>query len=313
MNYIKHLSGFFVKVSSDDRLNPTHISLYISLFQFWNTYRFHNPISISRQDAMKVSKISSKVTYHKCIRELHNFGYLRYEPSYNPFKGSLVYLFDFQTNSELVNKMNPIKNGTGSEQVANTCRTKIETGTGQALIPYINNTNNSKQQTEVNELFKFNSDENNTSSKNDSTQLRDSKEKLKGFAGGEKKENSGRQKKVANKKEKACSETFSSDDQGERFQRPLREKVKEYFAEHNWPAKEADKFYNHYESNGWLVGGKTPMFNWIASAGNWMLNSENFNNDKNYAAKNLNSIGFEKRTRSGNLHTSTGKDYGEPL
>lgn len=282
MNYIKHLSGFFEKVSKDDRLNPTHISLYVSLFQFWNSYRFHNPISISRQEAMKVSKISSKVTYHKCIRELNDFGYLRYEPSYNPFKGSLVYLFDFQTNSELVNKMNPIKNRTGSEQVANKSHTKIETGTGQALIPYTNNTNNSKQQTEVNELFKF-KNEKNTSSKNDSPQFGNSKEK-----------------KVAPKKRKAISETFSSGDQSQGFKRPLREEVKSYFAEHRWPNKEADKFYNHYESNGWLVGGKTPMYNWIASAGNWMLNAENFTNGKT-------------KPDAGKLSSSTDKDYGEPL
>ena len=48
MNYIKHLTGFFDKVVNDHTLNPTHISLYIALFQFWNCNRFRNPISISR-------------------------------------------------------------------------------------------------------------------------------------------------------------------------------------------------------------------------------------------------------------------------
>jgi hypothetical protein len=136
MNYIKHLSGFFDKVSKDDRLNPTHISLYVSLFQFWNACRFHNPISISRSEVMKVSKICSKATYHKCIRELNDGGYLHYEPSYNPFKGSLVYLFDFRT---------------GAEQAVNGERTKKQESTEQALVPYINNTNNNKLQTKVNE------------------------------------------------------------------------------------------------------------------------------------------------------------------
>jgi hypothetical protein len=46
--------------------------------------------------------------------------------------------------------------------------------------------------------------------------------------------------------------------------------------------------------------GKTPMANWFAAANNWILNSQNFNNDKN-------------KTRPGNLHTSTGKNYNEPL
>ncbi|WP_341966235.1 hypothetical protein [Flavobacterium psychrophilum] len=98
MNYIKHLTGFFEKIVSDHSLNPTHISLYISLFQCWNTNRFQNPISITRDEVMRISKICSRATYHKCIRELHEKGYIKYEPSYNPFRGSLVYLFNFEEN-----------------------------------------------------------------------------------------------------------------------------------------------------------------------------------------------------------------------
>lgn len=292
MNYIKHLSGFFNKVSADDRLNPTHVSLYVSLFQFWNACRFHNPISISRQEAMNVSKISSKVTYHKCIRELHQFGYLRYEPSYNPFKGSLVYLFDFQTGTELVNKINQSKTETSTVLVANGYRTKNKTGTVQALIPYINNSNNSKQQTEVNELFKNKSDEKFNNSKIGNTQLEKSKEK-----------------KVASKKEsRQTIPLFEGAGEGEtkktkRFERPFHENVKNYFETKSWPTKEADKFYNHYESNGWLVGGKTPMANWMASAENWMINSVKFANDK----KNGNTI------KPGGLSASTDKNYSEPL
>jgi hypothetical protein len=177
MNYIRHLSGFFNKVSADERLNPTHVSLYVSLFQFWNACRFHNPISISRQEAMNVSKISSKVTYHKCIRELHLFGYLRYEPSYNPFKGSLVYLFDFQTGTELANKINRTKIETGSELVANSNHTKIGSGAVQVLIPYINNSNNSKQKTIVNAITKKNKNEKFSNSKSSIDKIDFEKEK----------------------------------------------------------------------------------------------------------------------------------------
>lgn len=279
MNYIKHLSGFFEKVSKDDRLNPTHISLYVSLFQFWNTYRFHNPISISRNEAMKVSKISSKVTYHKCIRELNDFGYLRYEPSYNPFKGSLVYLYDFQTSQGQAKKTIRPTTETGTKQVANSNHPDFRTSDEQALIPYTNNTNSNKHQTVLNELFNSSHYENNENSKNDRAQH------------GSKSSGTAKRKKVAQKKEKPGA-------QGTGFARPLREEVHNYFNLHKRPGKEADKFYNHYQSNGWLVGGKTPMQNWQASADNWMLNSENFNNGP---------------SKSGSLHASTGKDYSEPL
>jgi hypothetical protein len=246
MNYIKHLSGFFDKVSKDDRLNPTHISLYVSLFQFWNACRFHNPISISRNEVMKVSKICSKATYHKCIRELNDYGYLSYHPSYNPFKGSLVYLFNFRT---------------GSEQVANGKHTKNETSTEQALVPYINNTNNNKQQTKSNESTRT---------------PKANKNIVKNFE--------VQKKKVAQKK-KASLMTI-----------PQLTEVKEYFVSQKFPLLEADKFFNHFTSNGWLVSGKTPMRNWQAASNKWMLNSNKFNNNK--------------KTSS---NVSTGKNYSEAL
>lgn len=95
MNYLRHLSVFFDRILLDDSLNPTHISLYIALFQFWNSNRFQNPISISRDEVMRMSKICSKATYHKCMRELNEKRYLKYEPSFNPYRGSMVVLFNF--------------------------------------------------------------------------------------------------------------------------------------------------------------------------------------------------------------------------
>ncbi|WP_233788930.1 hypothetical protein [Chryseobacterium scophthalmum] len=68
INYIKHLTGFYEKVAQDNTLNPTHISLYLGLFQFWNFNRFRNPFSISRDELMRISKIHSKATYHKCLK-----------------------------------------------------------------------------------------------------------------------------------------------------------------------------------------------------------------------------------------------------
>ena len=95
MDTSRHLTGFYRKAGDDAALHPTHISLYMALFQFWSCGRFKNPISISRDEVMLVSRICSKATYHKCIKTLHENGYIRYEPSYNPFKGSQVHLLNF--------------------------------------------------------------------------------------------------------------------------------------------------------------------------------------------------------------------------
>lgn len=312
MNYIKHLSGFFNKVSVDDRLNPTHVSLYVSLFQFWNACRFHNPISISRQEAMNVSKISSKVTYHKCIRELHQFGYLRYEPSYNPFKGSLVYLFDFQTGTELVNKINHAKIETSTVLVPNGYRTKIETGAVQALIPYINNLNNTKQKTIVNVIAKKNTNEKNNNSKSSTNKFSVEKTKKEKLREKKKSNSSSEETQSRNAAEITIQKKVEQKSTTSGFKRPLLSEAKSYFEQNQWPEKEADKFYNHYESNGWMIG-KTPMANWQAAANNWILNSQNFNNDKTNWKNNVTSSGVEKRHNAGKLYTNNSKNFSEPL
>ena len=145
MNYIRHLTGFYEKIHEDSRLNPTHISLYLALFQFWNLNHFQNPISISRNEMMKLSKIAALGTYHKCIKDLQDFGYIEYLPSFNPYKGSLVNLHNFENIDVHHLNKNRIKNQTSSEQALNQHHIKIGTGIEQALIPsinYINNINN---------------------------------------------------------------------------------------------------------------------------------------------------------------------------
>ncbi|MDV7187742.1 hypothetical protein R3X25_10655 [Lutibacter sp. TH_r2] len=100
MNYIKHLNGIFHQFSKDTRLNPTHISLYVALFQFWNFSRFPDEFYINREEVMKFSKIGSNTTYHRCIKELSHWKYILYKPSHNPFKGSKVKLFNFSTSDK---------------------------------------------------------------------------------------------------------------------------------------------------------------------------------------------------------------------
>ncbi|WP_445716159.1 transcriptional regulator [Flavobacterium sp.] len=277
MNYIKHLTGFFEKVAIDKSLNPTHVSLYIALFQFWNCNRFKNPISISRDEVMRISKISSKATYHKCLKNLHSLGYINYEPSYNPFKGSHVYLFNFSDDlkpiqkNERKPKNEPLIEHV-SEQVMNKSYTSDETSTEQALVPsinYINNTNilNDKNVSNLEKHTKNFEEINNSNLEN---------------------ENSKEEKSSAKKEEKL---------------HPLIEEVKSYFQENNFPEIEAQKFFNYFSSNGWLVGGKTPMVDWQAAAQNWMLNSINFNHNTDTTPHN----------RAKHLNTGTDKDYAEPL
>lgn len=120
MNYIRHLTAFFSKVYEDDGLQATHVSLYMALFQIWNISRFKNPISINRSETMRLAKIGSKTTYHKCLKKLHELGYIKYQPSRNPLKGSLVHMARIGTSSG----------------------TSLEPLSGHVVVPSINNTNN---------------------------------------------------------------------------------------------------------------------------------------------------------------------------
>src|SRR5690606_7535479 len=120
INYIKHLNSVFVQFSKDNRLNPTHISLYIALFQLWNLNRFLEEFFINRDEVMQLSKIGSKSTYHRCIKELNHWKYIVYFPSHNPYRGSKIKMLKF---------------GTSSGQVVGHNNTQIETSTGQALVP----------------------------------------------------------------------------------------------------------------------------------------------------------------------------------
>lgn len=45
-----------------------------------------------RAAIMKAAKINARYTSNKCINNLQEFGYIKYQPSSNPINGSKVYL-----------------------------------------------------------------------------------------------------------------------------------------------------------------------------------------------------------------------------
>ena len=212
--------------AEDDRLNPTHVSMYLALFQMWNLNRFRNPVSINRGEVMALSKIGSLSTYHKCIRDLHNWEYLKYLPSKNPLKGSKVYMFEFETStrqeSEHLEEQEP----------------------KQVQVPSINTSN----------------------------------------------------------KEKKIKPIKQGNDKS-RFAPPQSDEVKEFFLEVMSTSDQAEQFYNHFESNGWLVGGKAKMKDWKAAARNWIKRSEKFNSTHTERS----------RSEGGRLNTDQNKDYSIPL
>ncbi|WP_316735461.1 hypothetical protein [Pedobacter aquatilis] len=78
-------------IGQDKTLLVTHVSLFTALFICWQRSNYSSPFRVSRQLLMGYSKIASKATYHKCMRELCLKGYIRYNPSYHPKLGSEVW------------------------------------------------------------------------------------------------------------------------------------------------------------------------------------------------------------------------------
>lgn len=100
VNYVLHHRTVYFKMSEDERLSPYHLSVYNALFMLWNECGFATKLSINRNDVMKLSKIGNQNTYTKVLKQLHEYGYILYEPSFNPLKGSLVTIIRYDKGTD---------------------------------------------------------------------------------------------------------------------------------------------------------------------------------------------------------------------
>lgn len=95
MDALTNLWGFLEAAADDPKLTPTHISLYLGIVYCWKRQGSCNPASVFRNDLMRLAKIAGRSTYQKCMQELHEYGYIRYIPSFNHYVGSIVHLAGF--------------------------------------------------------------------------------------------------------------------------------------------------------------------------------------------------------------------------
>ena len=316
MNYIKHLTGFFKKINNESNLNPTHISLYLALFQCWNVNRFKNPTGISREEIMKASKINSKATYHKCMKELELLGFMVYNPTFNPHSCSNIIMANFSEEEKTISKIpqptrsknKPVHNLTESksEQVIEQVNEQLYIYNKKQTVK--NNLNNTKIDIDKNSINQPVQNLNPLLIPKEKVKKEmlevlpdDNREIITAFADTDKKQTeSGRQKSCA-KKEKAVELDLFFE-----TTMPSLEMILEYFSFKESSQIEANKFFNYYSSIGWLIGGKTKMKDWKAAARNWMLNTAKF-------AANAPKSEYNSQPTPMHLHTATQKNYDEPL
>lgn len=91
METLRPLSDFFEAIENDFRISPSHIAIYTSFLQYWAKNGYGNHIQAYMHDITPIAKISSPYTYYKCVQELHDYGYLVYEPSFKKTQGSKIY------------------------------------------------------------------------------------------------------------------------------------------------------------------------------------------------------------------------------
>ena len=86
--------------------------------------------------------------------------------------------------------------------------------------------------------------------------------------------------KPVKRKSRACFVKPSIDE--------LQEFMTDYCQQNNLSLNpnEPTKYFHHFESNGWLVGGKTPMKNWKSSVIGWIQRNQNSNDGQILIAQN---------------------------
>lgn len=82
MDAVDWLREFYATIAEDSRITATHISLYLAIYYTCESKSCKVHMEIDRGILMQLAKISSPVTYHKCMHALHDFGYIRYTPFY---------------------------------------------------------------------------------------------------------------------------------------------------------------------------------------------------------------------------------------
>lgn len=247
----------------------------MAMFQYWNFNRFQNPFPVYRDNIMQLSKVGSKNTYHKCIKELHEAKYIYYHPSLSrflPVKISMARLDipeeppsrykqldlfgtsenGFQNSkTDLSTEKNPQENG--HNLAADKCP-KIETDSVPNLTvtcPNFDTEPVPKMGHNIKHKHSY------------------------------KRESKPLSQKIFDKNEKINQEINNLGRVPNLVHHPSDiTEVEGFFSQHDYPATEAKKFFNHYKAIGWKIKGVTPIEDWQAAAHKWMLNAGKFEEKK---------------------------------
>ena len=91
MEACRPIGLFFDGIRKDPRVGLNHIGLFAILVGYWQELGCPEQISAYAHEIMPLAKVSS-TTYHRCIRDLDDFGYIIYLPSFKRNVRSVIQL-----------------------------------------------------------------------------------------------------------------------------------------------------------------------------------------------------------------------------
>jgi hypothetical protein len=258
----------------------------VSLFLCWNYNRFINPFPINRETLLRLSKIGSKNTYHKCLKELHKAGYIFYHPAPSRFEAVKISIAQLDGKREQSGSIQlDIFSGSGDSQCPNNGTHKAETPVKNGTVPGPNLIPSSVKYDTVpvphlGHSYKLNIKTINSVC-NTPTKIFN-KNQLVNEAIGEVIQDAPRPK----------------NEHMENAIQPSLSEVQDFFKEYNFPGDEAQKFFLYNEGKGWMFSPRLKIQNWQSLARKWMLNANG--HKSNVAVYSQNKLNNDK-------------DYGEPL
>jgi hypothetical protein len=86
------IASFMDRVRDDPRISPAHVSLYMAVLHGWSIQGMREPAMFKAPWMMAAARIGGRGLFHRTIRQLHDYGYLRYEPSFKPSEPSRLWV-----------------------------------------------------------------------------------------------------------------------------------------------------------------------------------------------------------------------------
>jgi hypothetical protein len=86
------LLSFMEAVGQDPRIAPVHVSVYLALLHTWDVQGRVEPVLFKARKLMPAAKVRGRALFYRTIRQLSEYGYIRYEPSFKPEEPSRVWL-----------------------------------------------------------------------------------------------------------------------------------------------------------------------------------------------------------------------------